>query len=130
MPQYDYGRHMRHPEEEELLARPVIVVEGILVLADAALREQMDHRVYVHASDDVRLIRRIRRDIQKRGRTVDDVLSQWERTVGPMHAEHVATSRAHADLELDGTAPLATLVERLLALPGVAAGPGLPQVGR
>lgn len=120
VPRYDFARHARHAEEDELPPRPVIVVEGILVLADPALRAEMDHRVFVHAPDDVRLMRRIRRDRAERGREIDEILAQWERTVRPMHQAYVATSRPHAHLELDGTAPIRASVEQLLALPGLA----------
>lgn len=116
VPRYDFASHSRLGEEDLLEPTPVIVVEGILVLSDAALRERFDARIYVDAPDDTRLIRRIRRDLKQRGRQVDEVLAQWERTVAPMHRKFVAPSKAHADIVLDGTEDLASLVNELLAL--------------
>lgn len=116
VPRYDFASHSRLPEEDVLEPRPVIVVEGILVLADEDLRARFDAKVYVDAPDDTRLIRRIRRDLKQRGRQVDEVLSQWERTVAPMHRKFVAPSRAHADIVLDGTEDVAALVNALLSL--------------
>ena len=119
MPRYDFATHSRWADEDVLEPRPVIVVEGILVLTDAELRARFDASVYVDAPDDTRLIRRIRRDIAQRGRQVDEILAQWERTVAPMHRAFVAPSMSHADIVLDGTADVAVLVlalEELLPL--------------
>jgi uridine kinase len=96
----------------------VIVVEGILVLAEPALRACFDRSVYVDTPDDIRLIRRIRRDVLKRGRTAEDVLAQYERTVRPMHEQFVHPSRTHAGTVLDGTAPLDGLVEQMFRVRG------------
>lgn len=117
VPRYDFTRHAREDRSTwpEMAPAPVILVEGILVLSDAALRERMDHRVYVHTPDDVRLVRRIRRDIERRGRAVAEVLDQYLATVRPMHESFVVPSREHADLVLDGTAPIEHLVDALLA---------------
>lgn len=116
VPRYDFASHSRLPDEDVLDPRPVIVVEGILVLTDPDLRERFDAKVYVDTPDDTRLIRRIRRDLKQRGRQVDEVLAQWERTVGPMHHKFVQPSKAHADVVLDGTADVASMVKALLAL--------------
>ncbi len=118
VPHYDFASHSRWPEEhwDVLVPRPVIVVEGILVLSDAELRAQMDHKVFVHAPDDIRLARRIRRDISERGRQLDDVLAQYMSTVRPMHQRFVAPSKQMADLVLDGTAAMDGLVGTLVAL--------------
>lgn len=116
VPVYDFTRHRRCDLERWSELRParVILVEGILVLSDPALRERMDHRVFVHTPDDVRLVRRIRRDLERRGRAVDEVLDQYLATVRPMHEAFVEPSKAHADLVLDGTAPVASLVQAIL----------------
>lgn len=106
LPIYDYATHRRAEAEEEVHPRPVVIVEGILVLADERVRALLDHRVYVSAPDDVRLMRRIRRDLDSRGREVHDVLHQYERTVRPMHRRYVEPSRAFADLVVDGTQPV------------------------
>jgi len=116
VPRYDFSTSSRLPEEDTLTPRPVVIVEGILVLTDAELRSRFDHRVFVFTPDDVRLSRRIRRDIAERGRTWDEVLEQYEQTVRPMHEAFVAPSSAHADLVLDGTGPVDELVARVLAL--------------
>lgn len=115
LPTYDYATHRRTPTTERVSPRPVIVVEGILVLADAALRACFDLKVYVDAPDDVRLARRLRRDVRERGRTLEGVLDQYLATVRPMHLAHVEPSRAHADLVLDGTHRSTTLVDHLAA---------------
>lgn len=113
LPQYDFPKHRRADEEEEVAPRPILVVEGILVLATPALRERFDQSLYVHTDDDVRLLRRIRRDLQKRGRTIDQILDQYERTVRPMHQAYVAPSRTFADHVLDGTSDIHELVARV-----------------
>ncbi len=115
VPAYDFASHARCPPErwETVSPRSLIVVEGILVLAHAGLRDAFDHAVYVHTPDDLRLVRRIRRDVRDRGRQAEDVLEQYERTVRPMHEAHVAPSRSYADLELDGTRPVGELVDAL-----------------
>lgn len=78
--------------------RPVVIVDGILVLAEAALRDRMDIKLYVDTPDDVRLMRRIERDLAERGRTLEAVLDQYRRTVRPMHLEFVEPSKRHADV--------------------------------
>lgn len=118
LPRYDFTAHRRAEAWDEVHPRPIVLVEGILVLADPLLRAALDHRVYVDAPDDVRLLRRIRRDLAERGRALDDVLQQYERTVRPMHDAHVAPSRAWADLVLDGTRDPEGLALEILALLG------------
>jgi uridine kinase len=88
----------------------VLLIEGILVMSDAGLRDRMDHKLFVHTPDDIRLARRIRRDIVERGRSVDTVLDQYLATVRPMHESFVVPSVAHADLVLSGLRPIADLV--------------------
>ena len=115
LPVYDFKTHTRAPELEEVQPRDIVIVEGILVFSEPRLCELMDLRCFVDAPDDIRLVRRIRRDLQKRGRTVEAVLEQYERTVRPMHETFVAPSRDRADLLLDGTAPLAGLIDAVLS---------------
>jgi uridine kinase len=97
-PVYNFTSHTRSDETETVEPRPVIIIEGILILAEAELEEVMDIKIYVDAADDIRLMRRIRRDLQERGRTIEGVLRQYERTVRPMHLEFVEPSKRKADV--------------------------------
>ena len=97
-PVYDFTTHTRHEKTETVQPRPVIIIEGILVLAEASLEERMDIKIYVDAADDIRLMRRIRRDMQERGRSIEGILRQYERTVRPMHLEFVEPSKREADI--------------------------------
>jgi uridine kinase len=97
-PVYDFTTHTRREGTETVEPRPVIIIEGILVLAESLLEEQMDIKIYVDAADDIRLMRRIRRDMEERGRSIEGILRQYERTVRPMHLEFVEPSKREADL--------------------------------
>ena len=97
-PVYDYTVHNRSDETVHIVPKPVIIVEGILIFADAALRELMDIRIFVDTDSDVRLCRRIKRDVNKRGRTLESVLTQYQQTVKPMHEKYVEPSKKHANL--------------------------------
>lgn len=97
-PVYDFTTHTRKDETETVEPRPVIIIEGILVLAESILEERMDIKIYVDAADDIRLMRRIRRDINERGRSIEGILRQYERTVRPMHLEFVEPSKREADI--------------------------------
>jgi uridine kinase len=121
MPVYDFSRHDRlSPDQwEDVHPRRVIVVEGFLVLAESGLAKRLTHRVFVDAPADLRLARRIRRDMAERGRTVESVLDQYERTVRPMHLQFVEPSRQTADLVVDGLSPVASVVAAIRTLIGV-----------
>ena len=97
-PTYSFETHSRLPATEAIEPRPVVLVEGILVLAEPALRERMDVKLFVDAAPDVRLMRRMERDLHERGRSVESVLEQYRRTVRPMHLEFVEPSKRHADV--------------------------------
>ncbi|MEM1271899.1 MAG: uridine kinase [Bacteroidota bacterium] len=97
-PTYDFAAHARKEETETVHPRRVIMVEGILVLAEEELRERMDIRIFVDAPDDIRLMRRIRRDLQERGRSIDSILKQYQEFVRPMHIEFVEPSKRTADI--------------------------------
>lgn len=97
-PVYDFTTHTRREKTETVEPRPVIIIEGILVLAESALEERMDIKIYVDAADDIRLMRRIRRDMQERDRSIEGILRQYERTVRPMHLEFVEPSKREADI--------------------------------
>jgi uridine kinase len=100
-PVYDLVTHRRKPDVERIAHADVVIVEGIHLLADAALRKLFDVKVYVDADEALRLGRRMIRDVEARGRTPRMVLTQFFSTVRPMHARYVEPQRAHADLVLD-----------------------------
>jgi uridine kinase len=100
IPIYDFATHTRRTETRTVEPSRVIIVEGILVFAEAALREQMDIKIFVDTDPDIRLMRRIRRDLEERGRTFQSVRDQYYATVRPMHLEHVEPSKRWADLIL------------------------------
>jgi len=98
LPVYDFVRHRRTGETLRIEPRPVVLVEGILLFAEPAIRELLDFKVFVDTDADVRLVRRIRRDMSERGRDVADVLRQYMTTVRPMHLEFVEPSKRWADV--------------------------------
>jgi uridine kinase len=97
-PTYDFSIHDRAPDAEHVPPAPVVVVEGILVLADERLRERLDVKIYVDTDADIRLMRRIRRDLEHRGRTFPQVRKQYYETVRPMHLAFVEPSKRFADV--------------------------------
>lgn len=98
VPQYDFTLFARLDTTESIVPRKAIIVEGILIFTDAALRELMDVKVFVDADADTRFIRRLRRDVAARGRTMDTVIDQYLGTVKPMHFDFVEPSKRYADL--------------------------------
>jgi uridine kinase len=98
MPLYDFVTHTRSDRIEVIEPRPVVIVEGILIFAEPRVLDLLDVRVFVDTPDDVRLMRRLRRDINERGRTFERTLEQYERTIRPMHFEFVEPSKRHADI--------------------------------
>lgn len=98
VPIYDFVRHRRTEQTEHVVARPVILLEGILLFVEPRLRQHLDFKIYVDTDADVRLIRRVRRDMSERGRTLDDVLRQYLDTVRPMHLDFVEPSKRWADV--------------------------------
>ena len=98
VPIYDFATHTRRADTRHVDPAPVIIVEGILVFADSALREQMDVKIFVDTDPDIRLMRRIRRDLELRGRTFQSVRDQYYATVRPMHIEYVEPTKRWADL--------------------------------
>lgn len=98
VPIYDYVTHTRRRETRRVVPAPVILVEGILVFVEAAVREQLDIKIFVDTDADIRLMRRIRRDLEQRGRTFQSVRDQYYATVRPMHLEYVEPSKRWADL--------------------------------
>jgi uridine kinase len=98
VPEYDFTVHRRLPATRRVEPRPLLIIDGILVLAEPELRELMDIRVFVDTDSDIRFIRRLQRDTRKRGRTVESVVRQYQKTVRPMHLEFVAPSRRQAHI--------------------------------
>jgi uridine kinase len=98
VPIYDFSTHSRTDKSFKVNPRGVIVVEGILIFADAALRSMFDVKIFVDTDADIRLIRRLQRDITERGRTVESVIKQYQATVRPMHLEFVEPSKRYADV--------------------------------
>ena len=97
-PVYDFTVHNRSDETLHIVPEPVIIVEGILIFASEELRNLMDIRIFVDTDADVRLCRRIKRDVNKRGRTLESVLTQYQETVKPMHEKYVEPSKKYANL--------------------------------
>jgi uridine kinase len=110
-PNYDFSTHTRLTETTQVPACQVVVIEGILVLAIPTLRESLDLKVFVETSEQIRLARRIGRDIAERGRTQKDARIQCLRFTQPMHVLHVEPSRGHADLVVSGEGDRAKAVE-------------------
>jgi uridine kinase len=98
VPLYDFSAHTRLAEREHVEPRKVIIVDGLLILWDPALRALMDIKVYVDTDADLRFIRRLERDIRERGRSTESVIQQYTRTVRPMHLEFVEPSKRYADV--------------------------------
>jgi len=97
-PIYDFTTYTRRLETHRVEPRPVLIVEGILILADATLRQLLDIKVFVDADADLRFIRRLTRDVHERGRSVDSVITQYLSTVRPMHLAFVEPSKRYADI--------------------------------
>ncbi|GAB4452923.1 MAG: uridine kinase [Anaerolineae bacterium] len=98
IPVYDFATYVRTDQLKHLEPRRVILVEGILIFADKKLREMMDIKIFVDTPADLRFIRRLRRDVLERGRSVDMVIEQYLSTVRPMHLDFVEPSMQHADI--------------------------------
>ncbi len=97
-PTYDFVTHRRSSKRERVEPRPVVLLEGILLFVDPRLRELLDLKIFVDADPDIRLIRRVRRDVEERGRDVEGVFRQYLETVRPMHLEFVEPSKRWADV--------------------------------
>jgi len=124
LPVYDFTRHVRKPETEAVRPGSAIIVEGILIFADSALRSLMDVKVFVDTDPDIRFIRRLERDVAERGRTVPSVIDQYLATVRPMHLEFVEPSKRYADLIIPEGGYNQVAVDMLLTLIRSLAGTG------
>ncbi len=120
-PVYDFAVHLRSEETIRVEPAPVVVVEGILVLSEPELRSELDLKIFVDTDSDIRLARRLQRDIEERGRTAESVLTQYFETVRPMHLAYVESSKRYADLIIpEGYNPraVATVVELIRSRSG------------
>lgn len=97
-PLYDFAHHVRRTETRRMEPRSIILVEGILIFTDRAMRDLFDIKIFVDTDGDLRFIRRLQRDIAERGRTMESVVQQYLETVRPMHLEFVEPSKRYADL--------------------------------
>jgi uridine kinase len=120
VPIYDFSTHSRTTRTFTVQPRRVILVEGILIFTEAALRDMFDVKIFVDTDSDLRLIRRLERDIAERGRTAQSVIKQYQTTVRPMHLEFVEPSKRYADVIIPeggfNTAALDMVVARVDAL--------------
>ena len=102
VPNYDFKLHTRKAEYSRLVPSPVIIVDGILTFHDERLREMFDIKIYTDADADERILRRLRRDVNERGRDIDGVISQYLGTVKPMHGIYVEPTKKYADIIING----------------------------
>ncbi len=120
LPIYDFSTHSRTEKTFEVLPRGVVLVEGILIFAEADLRKLFDVKIFVDTDGDIRFIRRLERDIAERGRTTNNVIKQYMGTVRPMHLEFVEPSKRYADVIIPeggfNTAALDMVVARIESL--------------
>ncbi len=115
VPVYDFTIHDRSDDVRMVKPASIVVVEGILVLWEAQLRERFDLKVYVDADADLRLIRRLRRDVAERGRTIENIIEQYLDTVRPSHEQFIEPSKRHADVIFPEGGMNEAAVEMLLA---------------
>jgi len=115
-PTYDFAVHDRAPDGERVEPAPLVVVEGILVLADERLRVRLDAKIYVDTDADIRLMRRVRRDLEQRGRTFAQIRKQYYDTVRPMHLAFVEPSKRFADVIVPEGGQNRVALELLLGL--------------
>jgi uridine kinase len=98
IPVYDFTQHLRSSDTLRIDVKPIVLIEGIHVLSDASLREVLNIKVYVDTDSDIRVLRRLSRDINERGRTIESVFSQYVNTVKPMHDAFIEPSKKYADI--------------------------------
>jgi uridine kinase len=115
VPTYDFATYQRHSKPRRVEPRRVILVEGILIFVDKALREMMDVKLYVDTDADLRFIRRLQRDIKERDRTLETVIQQYLTTVRPMHLEFVEPSKRYADVIIPAGGFNQTAIEMIVA---------------
>ena len=116
VPQYDFTRFVRLDATETITPRRAVIIEGILIFTDPALRDLMDVKVFVDADADTRFIRRLRRDVAERGRTMESVVEQYLGTVKPMHFDFVEPTKRYADLIIPVGGHNTVAIDLLLSL--------------
>ena len=116
MPLYDFKTHTRSDKIETIKPRPVVIVEGILIFAEPRVLDLLDVRVFVDTPDDIRLLRRLKRDHDERGRTYERTMDQYQRTIRPMHFEFVEPSKRHADIIIPEGGQIGVSVEFLCGM--------------
>jgi len=113
-PVYDYATHLRAARTMHIETADVIVVDGILLFVEASVRQLLDFKIFVHEDADLRLVRRIRRDVRYRRRPLEEILEQYTATVRPMHLEFVEPSRRWADVILPGGGDNAVAIDMIV----------------
>ena len=98
MPEYDFSTHTRKKNSHIFIPPKTIILEGIFTLYDPEIRNLMDLKIFIETADDIRIMRRIKRDVNKRNRTLTSVINQYKKTVRPMHEKFVAKTKKHADI--------------------------------
>lgn len=116
MPLYDFKTHTRSSQIDVIEPKPVVLVEGILIFSEPRVLAMLDVRVFVDTPDDIRLIRRLKRDFAERGRSYERTMEQYERTIRPMHFEFVEPSKRHADIIIPEGGATGVSVEFLCGL--------------
>jgi uridine kinase len=114
-PIYDFVTHSQCDHAEVVFPRKVIVVEGILILSDPSIRELLDLKLYVETDDDIRILRRLERDIHERGRHFESVKKQYITTVKPMHKQYVKPSKEFADIIIYGINENLSVITKLIS---------------
>ncbi len=114
VPVYDFASHTRQAKGDVILPRPIVVVDGTLILSQEVLRPHFQLMVFVDVPEKLRFERRLHRDTVQRGRTEEGVLRQWERQVAPMYATFIESTKGYADLILDGTADVSGEAQKVL----------------
>ena len=97
-PVYDFARHTRSNRTKTIECRPIIIIDGIMIYTDLQLRNMIDFKIYMDTDADERILRRLKRDIEERGRTLDSVIDQYKTSVKPMYEMHIAPTKACADI--------------------------------
>jgi uridine kinase len=116
VPRYDFANHIRKEETTSVTPKEVILIDGILIFSEPELLDLMDVKIFVDTDDDIRLLRRLKRDINERGRSVESVMEQYQKFVRPMHLEFVQPSKRYADVIIPRGGKNKVALDMVLAL--------------